>query len=151
MSRVPLEASNRFLQHYIGDFNRSFAVPAAEAGTAFLPLAGQNLDEVFSLQHERTVNRDNTVTVGNLVLQIKPVRWRHSLAGCKVLVRQHLSGEFSLAYGPHCLGRFSAQGQPLRPGPAVEKPHGGKSPQNGFSTPLGNPVQNAGFPLSHRR
>ncbi len=76
-----LEAANRFLREgYVADFNRRFAVPAAEAGSAFLPLAGQNLEEVFSLHYERAVNRDNTVTIGSRVLQIEPVRWRHSLA-----------------------------------------------------------------------
>lgn len=128
-----LEAANRFLrERYVADFNRRFAVPAAEAGSAFLPLAGQNLEEVFSLHYERAVNRDNTVTIGSRVLQIEPVRWRHSLAGRKVLVRQHLNGEFSLAYGPHGLGRFSTQGQPLRPGPAMEKPRGGKASKTAF-------------------
>lgn len=136
-----LEAANRFLrERYVADFNRRFAVPAAEAGSAFLPLAGQNLEEVFSLHYERAVNRDNTVTIGSRVLQIEPVRWRHSLAGRKVLVRQHLNGEFSLAYGPHGLGRFSAQGQPLRPGPAMEKPRGGKASKTAFPPRLEIPL-----------
>jgi hypothetical protein len=115
-----LEAANRFLREgYIAEFSRRFATAPAEAGSAFVPLAGQNVEEVFSLHHERTVNRDNTVMIGSRVLQIQPVSWRHSLAGRKVLVRQHLNGELSLAYGPHDLGRFSAQGEPLRKGPAT--------------------------------
>jgi hypothetical protein len=36
------------------------------------------------------VNRDNTVCFENLHLQIEPVRWRATLAGCTVTVDQHL-------------------------------------------------------------
>src|SRR6266478_5927953 len=80
-----LEEANRFLrEHYIVEFNRSFQVRAAERGTAFLPRSGQNLDLIFSLQFERAVNRDNTVSFQHLRLQIEAVRWRATLAGCTV-------------------------------------------------------------------
>src|SRR5229473_3591349 len=72
-----LEEANRFLrEHYMAEFNRRFQVRAAERGTAFLPRRGQNLDLIFSLQFERAVNRDNTVSFQHLSLQIEPVRWR---------------------------------------------------------------------------
>src|SRR5437763_1223775 len=85
----------------------------------------------FALQFERTVNRDNTVSIQNLSLQIEAVRWRASLAGCTVTVHQHLDGSYSLTHGPHRLGRYSAQGATLadnktQRGRAVEKPRGGK-------------------------
>src|SRR5262250_2220825 len=57
-----VEVANRFLrEHYIAEFNARFQVPAAQPGHAFIPVCGKNLDFVFSLQFERTVNRDNTV------------------------------------------------------------------------------------------
>jgi hypothetical protein len=62
---------------------------------------------------ERTVNRDNTVSFQNLSLQIERVRWRASLAGCQAVVHQHLDGTLSLTHGPHCLGRYTAQGTAL--------------------------------------
>jgi hypothetical protein len=106
-----LEAANAFLrERYIAEFNQRFQVPAAERGSAFLPRRGQDLERVFSLQWERTVNRDNTVTWQNLALQIEPVKWRATLAGCTVTVHQHLDATLSLRYGPPCLGRYSAQG-----------------------------------------
>ena len=71
---------------------RRFQVRAAQPGTAFLPRSGQNLDLIFSLQFEGTVNRDNTVSFLNLALQLEPVRWRATLAGCTVRVYQHLDG-----------------------------------------------------------
>jgi hypothetical protein len=72
-----VEAANAFLrQHYIGEFNRRFRVEAAQPGSAFVPYRGKDLERIFSLQFERTVNRDNTVSFQNLTLPIAPVRWR---------------------------------------------------------------------------
>jgi hypothetical protein len=127
-----LEAANRFLREdYIAEFNRRFQVPAAQSGNAFLPRRNRDLDLIFALQFERMVNRDNTVSIQNLRLQIEAVRWRASLAGCSVTVHQPLDGTFSLTHGPHRLGRYDAQGEPrcgdnMRRGRAVEKTRGGK-------------------------
>ena len=113
-----VEEANRFLrERYVGEFNRRFQVPAAERGSAFVRVSTQDLDRVFSLQFERTVNRDNTVSFQNRKLQIAPVRWRGTLAGCSVIAHQHLDGTLSLSYGPHCLGCYDATGLPL-PGKA---------------------------------
>jgi transposase len=105
-----LEAANVFLrEHYIAEFNRRFQVTAAQRGSAFSACRGRDLDRVFSLQFERAVNRDNTVSFQNLSLQIEAVRWRATLAGCQVTVHQHLDGTLSLTHGPHLLGRHTAE------------------------------------------
>lgn len=110
-----VEAANRFLrEQYIGEFNRRFAVPAAQRGTAFLPSPRQHLDRIFSIQHERVVNRDNTVQVENRGLQIDQTPWRATLAGCRVMVYEHLDGTWSIGYGPHIVGRYTADGTPLQ-------------------------------------
>jgi len=127
-----VEAANAFLrEHYIGEFNRRFQVASAQPGSAFMPCRGKDLQRIFSLQFERTVNRDNTVSFQNLRLQIEPVRWRGTLAGCTVIVHQHLDGTLSLSYGPHAFGRYDERGGPLfnpklAAGKAVEKTRGGK-------------------------
>ena len=133
-----VEAANAFLrEHYIGEFNRRFPVAAAQPGSAFVPYRGKNLERIFSLQFERIVNRDNTVSFQNLTLQIEPVRWRGTLAGCTVTAHQHLNGTLSLSYGPHTLGRYDERGGPilnrnLAAGKAVEKTRGGKVPKPTF-------------------
>jgi hypothetical protein len=105
---------------------------------------------VFSLQYERTVNRDNTVTLQNLVLQIERVSWRATLAGSHVIVHQHLDGTLSISYGPHRLGRYNQRGELLRPATAaVEKTRPGKVQKTTFPARLEIPPR-AGFPLSHR-
>src|SRR5207248_10226758 len=85
-----LEEANRFLRaHYLAEFNRRFAVPAVEVGTAFVPARRRELDRVFSLQHERVVNRDNTVQLDQRVLQIEKTLWRGPLAGCRGTLCEH--------------------------------------------------------------
>src|SRR2546421_7499400 len=102
-----LEAANRFLREdYIAEFNRRFQVPSRQRGHAFVPCRSRDLERIFSLQFERSVNRDNTVSFQNLSLQIERVRWRATLAGCQVGVHQHLDGTLSRTHGPHCLGRY---------------------------------------------
>ena len=109
-----LEAANRFLREdYITEFNRRFQVAPRQRGNAFVPCRSRELERIFSLQFERSVNRDNTVSFQNLSLQIERVRWRATLAGCQVVVHQHLDGTLSLSYGPHGLGRYDATGAPL--------------------------------------
>jgi transposase len=127
-----LEAANQFLQeHYVPEFNRRFQVAAAQRGSAFVPCRNRDLERIFSLQFERAVNRDNTVSFQNLALPIERVSWRATLAGCQVVVHQHLDGTLSLTHGPHVLGRYNPQGEALAKATtpakrAVEKTPGGK-------------------------
>src|SRR5215471_13304886 len=106
------EAANDFLrQSYIGEFNQKFAKPAGQAGTAFVQLRRQDLDRVFSIQHERVVHKDNTVRWANLLLQIQPTRIRSTMADLNVIVYEHLEGTLSVGYGPHTVGRYTARGE----------------------------------------
>jgi transposase len=109
------EEANRFLKRrYIREFNRKFTVAATQPGTAFVPAGGMDLDRIFSIQQERVVNQDNTVSWENHRLQIEKTQWRASLAGCRVTVHQHLDGEVTIGYGPHTVGRYTAEGKTLR-------------------------------------
>jgi len=125
-----LAEANRFLrEHYLAEFNRRFQVPAAQRGTAFTACPRRDLDLIFSLQFERTVSRDNTVSFQNLALQIDKVSWRSTLAGCNVIVHQHLDGTLSMTHGPRRLERYTSQGTPITQTAtkqAVEKPLRGK-------------------------
>jgi hypothetical protein len=88
-----LEAANDFLREsYIAEFNGKFRVPAAQPESAFVPCSGYDLERIFSVQQERTVNQDNTVNMANRTLQIEKTKWRGTLAKCRVLVCEHLDG-----------------------------------------------------------
>ena len=145
------EEANRFLREsYIGEMSRRFGVEAAQAESAFVPAGGKDLERIFSLQHERVVNRDNTVSFANRVLQIGRVSWRGTLAGIRVVVSEHLDGSLSVYYGPHQVGRYANPEAEENSGTAdCGKDAECKPLKNGVCTPLGNPAESAGFPLSH--
>ena len=140
-----LEAANRFLREdYIAEFNRRFQVAPRQRGNAFVPCRSRDLQRIFSLQFERSVNRDNTVSFQNLSLQIERVRWRATLAGCQVVVHQHLNGTLSLTHGPHCLGRYDSSGTPLSAKASTEMSRGrGTAPFPCNPIPKINPTQTA--------
>ena len=140
-----LEAANRFLrEEYIAEFNRRFQVAPKQRGNAFVPCRSRDLERIFSLQFERSVNRDNTVSFQSLSLQIEPVRWRATLAGCQVVVHQHLNGTLSLTHGPHCLGRYDADGRTLPGKASTEMGRGrGTAPFPCNPIPKINPTQTA--------
>ena len=152
-----VEAANQFLRkHYIAEFNRHFQVPPAQGGSAFVSCPrSKDLDLIFALQFERVVNRDNTVSFQNLTLQIERVNWRGTLAGCTVTLHQHLDGTITLTYGPHRLGRYSAQGAAIscskNAAPrAVEKTLRGKVPKSTYPPRLEIPpsARDSPFPTA---
>jgi len=151
-----IEAANQFLrEHYTAEFNRHFQVPPAQRGTAFLSCPRKDLDLIFSLHFERTVNRDNTISFQNLHLQIERVHWRGTLAGCNVVVHQHLDGTLSVTHGPLRLGRFTSQGEALTEAKnaaprAVEKTRGGKVKKQTFPPRLEIPqrTRDSHFPTA---
>jgi hypothetical protein len=118
-----LEEANEFLrQRYMAVFNEKFAVAAAEKGTAFRRTSRSDLDWVFTLQTERVVSKDNTVAIADRSWQLEKSRFRSSLAGCTVTIHEHLNGKISIRYGPHVLGRYTAEANPIgrtqrQPGP----------------------------------
>jgi len=151
-----MEQANQFLRgRYVAEFNRRFQVAAAQRGNAFVPCRSRDLNLVFSVQSERTVNRDNTVSFQNLSLQLERVGWRATLAGCQVTVHQHLDGTLSLTHGPQVLGRYDAQGGALAkattpPRRAVEKTRGGKVRKTTFPPRLEIPqsARDSHFPTA---
>lgn len=116
-----LEEANRFLREECrAEFNRRFAVAPAGKGKAFVRTRRKDLQWVFSIQHERTVNGDNTIALDNRILQIEKTRWRNTLSGCKVTVYEHLDGTLLVRFGPHEVARF-APGQVPAPTPRATK------------------------------
>jgi len=111
-----IAAANQFLrEHYINEFNQRFTVKAAERGTAFVPLKRKDLDLVFSLQHERVVARDNTVSFANCSWQLERTKLRGTLAGCRVTVHEHLDDTLSITFGPHVVGRYQTEAVEMTP------------------------------------
>src|SRR3954452_20508889 len=91
-----------------------FTKPAREEGTAFRKCDRKDLDQVFSIQTERTVAKDNTITIRDRYWQLDQTPFRRTLADCRVTICEHLDGTVSVRWGPHTVGRFDAEGRPLQ-------------------------------------
>jgi len=112
-----LQEANRFLrERYIAEFNQKFTVKPAEKGTAFRKTSRSDLDWVFTIQTERVVAKDNTVTIGDRSWQLEKTMFGNSLAGSTVTIHQHLDDTVSVRFGPHVVGRFDPEGKPLTDG-----------------------------------
>ena len=81
---------------------------AAQKGSAFVRARRKDLDWIFSVQHERTVQNDNTITLESRVFQLDKTRWRDTLAGQTVTVYEHLDGRLSIRYGPHVIAQYGS-------------------------------------------
>jgi len=75
--------ANKFLDTFIPDHNRRFAIKDVPSVFRALP-TGINLDTVFCVKKERTVNNDNTIRLQGQVIQIPPSDKHLSFAGRKV-------------------------------------------------------------------
>jgi transposase len=107
-----IEGANRYLQEtYLPAFNRKFAHPAREEGSAFMPYIGPPLADILCEQYDRTVQHDNCVRFENLVLQIPRNEYRCNYIKAKVRVHRHLDGTFAIFHGPRKLADYDSKGQ----------------------------------------
>lgn len=105
-------AANDYLETtFVPDFNHRFTVRPREAERAFTSLAGVDLELALSLQHERVVRNDHTVTVGPLTLQLPPSKDRVSFARCPVTVHEFLDGSQGVSFQGRVLARYDRDGQ----------------------------------------
>src|SRR6202011_1967440 len=116
------DAANRYLeQHFIADFNRRFTVKPAQPESAFVKLAGVELELVRSSKHQRIVRNDNTITFKNLILQLPATRQRIHFVRCPVTAHQFANGTLGISYQGRLLARYDAAGGPLHPSPDKER------------------------------
>lgn len=97
--------ANRVLWDFLPCYNRRFAVPAADIGSAYRPLAeGIGLDTVFCFKYRCTVGADNTVALGEHRLQLLPSPQRQSYARARVEVHERLDGSLAVYYQGRQIG-----------------------------------------------
>jgi len=114
-------AANRYLEEiYRPAFNRTFARPAREQGSAFVGLMNVDLDAILCEQHPRTVGRDNCVTFGRLKLQIPADLHRMHFVKAKVRVHRHPDGTLAVFHGPRKLAEYTAAGELIEIQPEME-------------------------------
>ena len=110
------QAANGYLEQvFIPDFNRRFTVRPAHKESAFVKLAGIELELVLSAREERVVRNDNTVGFHNLILQLPPSRQRIHFVRCPVTVHQFSDGNLGISYQGRLLARYDCEGELLHP------------------------------------
>jgi transposase len=111
-----MAAANQYLTaHFLPAYNQRFAVPAAEAGTAFIPWVGTSLAEILCVHEERVVAKDNTVRYQGLSLQLPQDPHRFHYVKVTVRVHEYPDGTLAVFHGPRCLARYHADGQLIEP------------------------------------
>ena len=111
--RTP-EAANRYLERtFIAAYNEEFGHAPADTVSAFVALGAADLDAILCHEEERTVGRDNTVTLEGVRLQIAKQPGRATCAGIRVLVRRHLDDRHTILWGRRLLGRFDPHGRAI--------------------------------------
>lgn len=107
-----MEKANQYLDTvYRPAFNAKFTEKPAEAGSAFVPWIGSNLDDYLSEHFERTVGRDNCVSFERLTLQIPSDSYRFNYIKTKVRIHRYADRSLALFYGPRKLANYDRQGQ----------------------------------------
>lgn len=115
MGITTMEEANRYLcETYLPAFNRKFAHPAREEGSAFMPYIGPPLNDILCEQYERTVQRDNCVRFENLVLQIPKNEYRCNYIKAKIRVHRYFDGTLSIFHGPRKLAEYDNKGQQIQ-------------------------------------
>jgi hypothetical protein len=105
-------AANVYLEKvFVPGFNRRFTVVPTEPESAFVPLTGIDLELLLSVQHQRVVQKDNTVHFERLCLQLPPGRDRMHFARCPVLVHEFLDGTLGVSFQANLIARFTRDGE----------------------------------------
>jgi transposase len=92
-----METANRWLEDvFIDRYNARFGLPASNTVAVFRKISAHERHQKIGFAYEATVGNDNCVRLGGLMIDIQAGVNRRSFARCKVLVRQHLDGTWSV-------------------------------------------------------
>lgn len=110
-----MDQANEFLaKRFLPRFNKTFKRKAREAGSAFVPILDQRLDDILCLQCERSVRPDNCVSYQGLLLQIPKDRYRAHYRKAKVRVHEYPDGTTAIFYGPRKLASYDPAGDRIK-------------------------------------
>jgi transposase len=94
-----LDDANAVLARFLPRYNARFAQTPADPHAAYRPLTSTHrLDDICCFAYARTVANDNTIQLGEHLIQILPGPRRQSYARARVIVREHLDGTLSVSY-----------------------------------------------------
>lgn len=121
-----MEEANRVLWTFLPSYNRRFSVCPAQSGSAYRTLPKAQLSEVFCFKYERRVAKNNTVKLGQRLIQIPAGPGGRSYARAGVTVHEGMDGSLRVYYQGQRIAyeegqgepvlRVQKRGQPLKPG-----------------------------------
>lgn len=116
-----LAQANAFLRDvFLDDYNRRFAVPAAQRERAWRTVPRSlDRDRILSFRYQAVVGNDNTVRLGKLVIDIPPGPRRRGYAKASVEVRQLLDGSWRVYHNHQLIAgtQPTALAEPIRTRP----------------------------------
>ena len=108
------EKANEYLEKiFIPKFNRQFTVKPMQPETTFTSLVGIDLKLLLSIQDQRIVRNDNTVTYENIILQIPENDHRPHYVRCPVTVHEFPGGTLGVSYQGKLLGEYQKDGKTM--------------------------------------
>ena len=108
-----VKTANRYIREtFLPAFNERFGRKPRSPQSAFVSSGLVDLDQVFCVEVERTVAKDNTVVRERVVMQLNRLPGRGTCAGMKVRVRRHLDSGYSVWKGKRLLGTYDQHGKP---------------------------------------
>ena len=75
-----------------------------------------------------SVDQDNTVRFHSLVMQLERAHWRHTLAGCKTIIHQHLDMTLTLMIAGQRIGQQRGRKTPDAAEPKTNQGGGKDAP-----------------------
>lgn len=105
-----MEQANEYLVSFLVKHNAQFTVPAADAKPVFRKAPDlKALQRILCCKETRTVNKDHTVSVDGIVLQIPPSKKFSSIAGKSVDILQLQDGSLEINRGSLTVAVFSKE------------------------------------------
>ena len=94
-----IHSANAFVPEFITDYNRRFAVRAANPTDAHRPAIPDEtqLRHIFSHQYQRKVSKNLEVSYNNVIYQIQSDKPSYALRGAKIIICD-MNGEITLLY-----------------------------------------------------
>lgn len=109
-----LDEANVVLRKYLPRFNRRFAQPPAQSGSAYRPqLSRAEANARICFTYWRTVTNDHTISLFGHDLNLPDLPVRLNLAGRRIQLRHRMDGRLAVVYKHQVLGLL----QPAQLGP----------------------------------
>jgi transposase len=101
------EQANQVLRRFLPRHNRRFVVSAQDPETAWIEWPkGRSLDELFCFKYRRVVLNDNTVHIGQHIIDIPALgNGGLSLAHARVQVQERFDGTFAVYRDGRCIAK----------------------------------------------